>query len=378
MKKSNLLLIIIAAIALPIRAQEAQGESETEKKDWNFSGLVGLNASATGLVHWAAGGNNSVTGVAFTKLRLVYDKNSIGWESNLDLEYGLSYIDQKFDAFQKSSDHIKFDTKVGWEFKEHWYLSALFSFQSQFSISKKYSGTEEPSPITSNWLAPSYTDLSLGIDWKPNNIFSVYLSPVSGRISTAYISDRVQDNHRNFDFATYNGDYNLRRTLQENYGIWKYKELSDGMFEKEYFNSKAEFGLTFKGSINYTYKDLKIISNLKLFTPYAWDKTKLYSATDADGNVAIYTEAGLEKKGYTKDAENVTYAGHKDNNKRFGNFDVDWDLAISYQFLKCLNVTFSGNLKYYNGVNIPNKHGEHPCERVQLMGVLGIGVGYSF
>ena len=36
-----------------------------------------------------------------------------------------------------------------------------------------------------NWLSPSYSDLSVGIDWKPNDIFTVYLSPIAGRITTA-------------------------------------------------------------------------------------------------------------------------------------------------------------------------------------------------
>ena len=60
-----------------------------------------------------------------------------------------------------------------------------------------------------------------------------------------------------------------------------------------------------------------------------------------------------------------------------GNFDVDWDAAISYQFLKCLNVTLSTSLKYYNGVKIADKNGDL-AERVQFKGILGLGVGYSF
>jgi hypothetical protein len=56
---------------------------------------------------------------------------------------------------------------------------------------------------------------------------------------------------------------------------------------------------------------------------------------------------------------------------------VDWDAAISYQFLKCLNVTLSTSLKYYNGVKIADKDGVL-AERVQFKSILGLGVGYSF
>ena len=100
-------------------------EAETTPSPWSCNGVVGLNASATGLVNWAAGGNNNVNGVAFGKVRLLYSDKNLSWETNLNLEYGLSYIDQKNDAFQKSSDVIDFSTKLGWQFQKAWYLNAF-------------------------------------------------------------------------------------------------------------------------------------------------------------------------------------------------------------------------------------------------------------
>ena len=332
--KKYLLSIFSLCLAATLVAQEA----EQTPSPWSCTGVVGLNASATGLVNWAAGGNNNVNGVAFGKVRLLYNENNLSWETNLNLEYGLSYIDQKNDPLQKSSDVIDFKTKFGWQFHKAWYLTAAAGFQSQFAYGRAYDGTEAPDPIVSKFLSPSYTDVSVGIDWKPNTIFSLYLSPVAGKITTAYVGDAVEK-----------ANPGLREQMQEKYGTWAYVKDSD---EKKYTNCKAELGLNFKGSINYTYKDLKIITSLGLFTPYAWDKTEVL---DAEGK----------------------FVGYRDNNRRFGNFDVDWDAAISYQFLKCLNVTLSTSLKYYNGVKIADKEGI-AAERVQFKGILGLGVGYSF
>ena len=332
--KKYLLSIFSLCLAATLVAQEA----EQTPSPWSCTGVVGLNASATGLVNWAAGGNNNVNGVAFGKVRLLYNENNLSWETNLNLEYGLSYIDQKNDPLQKSSDVIDFKTKFGWQFHKAWYLTAAAGFQSQFAYGRAYDGTEAPDPIVSKFLSPSYTDISVGIDWKPNTIFSLYLSPVAGKITTAYVGDAVEK-----------ANPGLREQMQEKYGTWAYVKDSD---EKKYANCKAELGLNFKGSINYTYKDLKIITSLGLFTPYAWDKTEVL---DAEGK----------------------FVGYRDNNRRFGNFDVDWDAAISYQFLKCLNVTLSTSLKYYNGVKIADKEGI-AAERVQFKGILGLGVGYSF
>ena len=314
-------------------------EAEKTPSPWSCTGVVGLNASATGLVNWAAGGNNNINGIAFGKLRLLYNENDLSWETNLNLEYGLSYIDQKHDPLQKSSDVIDFNTKFGWQFHKAWYLTAAAGFKSQMAYGRAYDGTEAKDPITSKFLSPSYTDISVGIDWKPNSIFSLYLSPVAGKITTAYVGDAVEA-----------ANPGLRMQMQEKYGTWSYVKGSN---EKDYSKSyKAELGLSFKGNINYTYKDLKIITSLGLFTPYAWDKTE------------VLDDAGL-------------FVGYRDNNRRFGNFDVDWDTSISYQFLKCLNVTLSTSLKYYNGVKIADAEGVL-AERVQFKGVLGLGVGYSF
>ena len=271
--KKYLLSIFSICLATMLVAQETEKPSP-----WSCTGVVGLNASATGLVNWAAGGNNNVNGVAFGKVRLVYNENNLSWESNLNLEYGLSYIDQKNDAFQKSSDVIDFNTKLGWQFHKAWYLTASAGFKSQFAFGRAYDGTEAADPIISKFLSPSYTDISVGIDWKPNSIFSLYLSPVAGKITTAYVGDAVEK-----------ANPSLREQMQEKYGTWAYVKDSD---EKKYTNCKAELGLNFKGSINYTYKDLKIITSLGLFTPYAWDKTEVL---DAEGK----------------------FVGYRDNNRRF-------------------------------------------------------------
>ena len=335
--KKYLLPLMALCLSVSMMAQEA------EKSAWDFSGVVGLNASATGLVNWAAGGNNNVNGVAFGKVRLLYSENNLSWETNLNLEYGLSYIDQKADPFQKSSDVIDFKTKFGWQFHKAWYLTAAAGFKSQFAFGRAYDGTDADDPIISKFLSPSYTDISVGIDWKPNSIFSLYLSPVAGQITTAYVGDALEK-----------ANPGLREQMQDKYGTWSYEKGSNKVIRQNY---KAELGLSFKGNINYTYKDLKIITSVGLFTPYAWDKTEMF------------------------DDQNK-FLGYRDNNRRFGNFDVDWDVAISYQFLKCLNVTLSTSLKYYNGVKIEkfDKAGNSlgAAERVQFKSILGLGVGYSF
>lgn len=320
MKHKILLISVLLACSATMMAQEPADTTSTEpakEKSWKCTGILSLNASATGLWNWAAGGNNNITTVAAANITLTYKKNSISWETNLDTDFGISYLQSDFEPWRKSNDKINLTTKFGWEMKKTWFLTAMASFKSQYARGYSY-GSDYKQPIA-GWLSPSYTDISLGIDWKPNDIFSVYISPVTGRItsctldSISYIKNGVEE----------------WATLRANYGVDPAKTCL------------AELGLSAKAGVNFTrIENLKIISTVGIFTPYTWDKDMT-------------------------------------NHRRFGNFDVDWDFAISYQFLKVLNVTLSTSLKYVNGVMIADKNGAM-AERVQFKGNLGIGVGYSF
>ena len=349
---------------------------ENAEKAWKFDGTVGLNAAATGLVNWAAGGKNNVNGIVYAKLHLLYHKDAVAWETNLDTDFGLTWIDQDEDEFQKSSDNIKLATKFGWEFVPTWYLTVLGSFQSQYALGRNY--VAGYNPVVSKWLAPSYTDVSVGIDWKKSYNgadFSIYLSPIAGRITTAYIGDAWNQKYsEEYNTAMGTTDYDLRKDLQMINGTYTYaKEATvvDGINyvagDKIYRNARAEFGLSFKGAIAYTYNDFKLSTTLALFSPYQGKGFSLKDMYEADHGAGSWE---------TRDV-NANYFEYSNNNRYFGHFDVDWDVNLSYQFLKCLQVTLSTSLKYYNGTLIANKAGDL-AERAQFKGVIGLGVGYSF
>lgn len=379
MKRIFVLVAALATFTMTFAQETAQ------PKNWKYSGVFGLNANGTGMVNWSAGGNNNIAGDVFGKFNVGYEKNGLSWDALLDIDYGLTYIDQKYDKLQKTSDHLNFDTKLGWAFQPKWYLTVNAGFHTQFDFGHKYTGDEAPDPIISNILAPSYTDISVGIDYKPVEFFSLYMSPVSGRITTAYLSDKKNNKYAQENPELYpiiknplTGDIlydGLRQQLQESYGTWFFDKNNN----KVYRNYRAELGLNIKAALNYKYKDLTLMSNLSLFTPYQWDKVQMYQLlgqTDLSLNSYI-TETEYQSLSPVAQ-ELYDKAGYRDNGRRFGNFDVDWNVTVSYQFLKVLNITLYTDLKYINGQMIADKNGENACERVQFLGNLGIGVGYSF
>ena len=54
------------------KAAEELKKVDTGDKIWTFSGVVGTNAAATGMVNWAAGGKNNVNGIAFARLMVFH------------------------------------------------------------------------------------------------------------------------------------------------------------------------------------------------------------------------------------------------------------------------------------------------------------------
>lgn len=281
-----------------------QGDSV---KNWKITGILSFNVGATGLVNWAAGGNNSINMLAGANVSFLYKKNHIAWDSNIDTEFGESFVENNKHPWQKTNDKLNISTKFGWEFAKTWYLTALGSFKTQYANGYDYSKDDDPLLPISKIMSPSYTDLSVGIDWKYKNLLSLYLSPVAGRI-TSCTDSALRVSYLGDDYAP-----------------------GEKYFGKNY---KAEFGASFRATLMYDeIQNFKILSTLTLFTPYS---------------------------------------------KKFGNIDVDWDLSVSYQFLKVLNVSVGTQLRYYDAVKIKGPKDEVATQHVQFKAVLGLGVGYSF
>ena len=138
------LFSVSAVFAQKDKAQTTEQEADTVKKNWKFDGVMGLNAGATSLIFWTGGGHDNANALTYAKLHLLYYKDNIAWESNLDTDFGITWIDQEDDQVKKSSDDIKFATKLGWEFKKGWYLTALGSFKANTpldAITKKENTT---------------------------------------------------------------------------------------------------------------------------------------------------------------------------------------------------------------------------------------------
>lgn len=152
--------------------------SDTSKKIWKAGGLYNLNIGQSSLSNWAAGGDDfSLTVNSFLNLFSFYKKGKNSWDNSLDI--GLGYLKTTTLGSRKNDDRFNLLSKYGHALNPKLNLGALMNFRSQFF--KGFAYTDTSKILSSNFLAPGYALISLGVDYKPSKNLSVFISPVTSR-----------------------------------------------------------------------------------------------------------------------------------------------------------------------------------------------------
>lgn len=153
--------------------------NDTIPQTWKTGGLYNLNFNQAALSNWAAGGDKSSLSLnTLLSLYAFYKEGKHSWDNTLDLAYGL--VQSTSLGTRKADDRIDLVSKYGYDVGKNWYLSGLVNFRSQFAKGYAYE-SDTARKLTSNFLSPAYVLASLGMDWKPQPNFSLFLSPATAR-----------------------------------------------------------------------------------------------------------------------------------------------------------------------------------------------------
>ena len=174
----------------------AQEEGDTTKA-WKTGGNFSLQFSQAAYSNWQAGGVNSITGNSIISLFANYNKNNWAWKNSVVMAYGLSFQDS---VFTKTDDRFELDSRVDRKFRKHWNFSALLNFRTQFTNGFDKPGETRDSLKVSAPFAPAYTLLGLGITYKPNEKFNLFLSPLTSKVTI--VNDPILSNRGAFGVDT--------------------------------------------------------------------------------------------------------------------------------------------------------------------------------
>ena len=244
--KNKIIITISFSLCLlfSVQAQQelrstVQGTVETLKdvapKDtisgWKLAGITGINFGQVALKNWSSGGENSVSGNFYLNGSLDYVKNKWHWNNLLGLEYGLTYSEQN--DWRKNADKISITSKIGYQINSKWSYAFLFDFNTQFAKGYNYPNTDT---YISTLMAPAYSNLALGINYRPDDKFSFFLSPITARM-TFVLNDSLS------------------------------QAKTFGMNDGQKF--RMEPGAYFVGTAKLTVmQNVELISKLDMFTPY--------------------------------------------------------------------------------------------------------------
>lgn len=281
--KKLFLTFIAVALGTTLLAQE-----ETKTKNWTADGNIGLNFAQSSYTNWAPGGQNTLAWMAAFNYGLNYAKGNFKWDNTLNLALGYSFYDFEKKAI-KTDDKIEFTSLVGIKATEKLNYSLELAFRSQFA--KGYDYKVDSTIHTSNFLAPAYITLGAGMEWVPNEHFSINFAPVSGRVTIV-----------NDTMLAAKGAYGVN-TLDKN------DTITHAVKTVRY-----EFGASFTAKMKYTiFKNIDFESKLELFTNYLnhperidvdWQNLLLFKVTPwLNFNISAHLVYDYDIKFPIRDAE---------------------------------------------------------------------------
>ena len=311
------LLCLGCILSSDLSAQIAIVE-DTTVTGWKKGGFVTLTVNQVSLTNWAAGGESALSATALGSYFWKYRSNGTYFETVVD--GGLGVISTKTERISKNEDKLEINSKFGRKIKGKFYYAGLMNFRTQFLPGFNL---PDDSTVISDFMAPAYLSLALGIDYKPNDWFSLFLSPATGRAT--FVNNQTLANAGQFGVtgAVFNADGSI---------------LTPGE------NLRLEFGAYLRARFQKDIdKNISIVSNLQMFTNY--------------------TDPIKEQR---------------------ANTDVNWETILMMKANKWLTVSLFTNLVYDHDVKIPVKRIVDGVEvegtgpRTQFKEVLGVGISFKF
>ena len=306
--KKKIFCILLLSIAVNSFSQEvtkddaAKVQSEIDKlkaiaadsvKPWKVGGVISINGQQVSLTNWSAGGNNSISLGGLVNVFAKYKKGKITWDNNLELGYGvIKQGDNK--QWWKNDDKIQFSSKFGRQLKKSWYATALGDFRTQFADGFNY---PNDSVYISRFMAPGYALAAIGFDYKPNDHFSAFIAPVTGKFT--FVNDDSLARYGAFGVQKEIRDPSQGGKITQNY---KTHREEFGAYLKVQYQTKVMENITFQTVLelfsNYLNNPQNVDVNWTTLTTFKVNK--FISATLAtqliyDDDIKVLRNAGDQK-----------------------------------------------------------------------------------
>jgi hypothetical protein len=251
----NFLFITLLVNAPNLFSQVTEVEEKLRAKvsdttlGWKKGGVFNIGVAQASLTNWAAGGQSSIAinGLFSAFAHKIMKKSVL--ENYLDLGYGL--LNQGTSKqWRKTDDKIDFTSKYGQKIKKNIYFAGLMNFKTQFTDGFNY---PNDSIAISKFMAPGYLLGALGLEYRPNNEFTLFIAPLTSK--NTFVLDQTLANQRAFGvdsskrFRTEFGGYlrlNFNKKVMENVNFQTKLELFSN-----YINNPQNIDISWETLVNF-------------------------------------------------------------------------------------------------------------------------------
>lgn len=231
MKRIFLALVVTGLAATTYSQTDNKGYEEGK---WVLKGVTGLNLSQTAMSNWAAGGENALAGNAYLNGSITHKAGNWLWVTSLALDYGITK--NSSEGMRKNTDKIELSTQLGYTRDNIWFYTLAGNLNTQFAKGYKYPKKEH---YISKFFAPAYSNIALGMEYRPKSNYSVFFSPAS--VKMTFVGD---------DYLSSQGAFGV--------DIGEHFKIEPGA----YLKAKGEFKLM---------ENVNAITTADFFTPYNSD-----------------------------------------------------------------------------------------------------------
>ncbi|MBW6536179.1 MAG: DUF3078 domain-containing protein [Mariniphaga sp.] len=268
--------------------QSVTGLSNVQQKyqvltPWRIGGDGSVGFTQTYLQNWKKGGQSALALQIILKGYANWSRHDgkVKWENSGEIRNGYIRPGGEGAETQKNDDKFEITSRFGVSAFKKWFYSTEFNFETQLFNGYKYPTASNPDPISA-FMAPARTFFKLGLDYKPNNNFSLFLSPLTAK--NVFVRDTVKIDQTKFGI-----DANRRSDWEPGLNtdiFWRKNITPEITYETKYkmfINYRQPFG-----NLDFNWENLLVMQltnhiNMRMMVHFIYDEKVLFPVEDANG-----------------------------------------------------------------------------------------------
>lgn len=219
------------------------------RRHWTYYSDVSLSFGQ-GFIsdNWASGGESSLSILSDLKYFATYKKKSTTWENSF--RYRLGALKNGSEELSKNEDKLEIQSKVGVKAFRHWNYATQFDMNTVLFNSYNASDRET---VIANFLSPGNFTLSLGLDYKPKDNISLYLSPIAGQ--WVYVRDTSTVDVTRYGIEAgkrYKSDAGAKIELKNKHTLFKFLNVDNHlMLFSSYYEQPEKLTVDWRLTLNF-------------------------------------------------------------------------------------------------------------------------------